>query len=85
MNFKGSIEPKDNPSITLYKAVDYNLNLQFSLEKEEKQFNKEISIQMITKDENNFNEKMKDIIKDLDLEKYSNNKHEHMENLKKFL
>ena len=48
MNFKGSIEPKDNPSITLYKAVDYNLNLQFSLEKEEKQgSNERITVRTI--------------------------------------
>lgn len=83
MSFNGHIENQEN-KLQKYKSMDYFLNINYLALKEEKQIDQNISIPMITKDKNSFELAMKQIIQNLELEKYSNNVTEHNTNLFNF-
>ena len=85
MNIKGKVKSKKKGSEAYYPREDIILDLNYQFQKQEKQIDKSLEIQMITKSENNFNRAMDQIEQDLELENYSNNKTEHIENLNKFM
>lgn len=85
MNFRGNISSQSNSIIKEYQAEDFLMNLNYSLQKDDKQIDENIAIKMLTKDDKEFNKQMDQIVRNLELDQYSNNKIEHLDNLNKFL
>lgn len=84
MTLKGEIKTKEEQR-RFYKATDYVLNLEVKTIKDNKYVSENFSIQMITRNAQEFNATMGKIEKFLELDKYSNNNKEHFINLKDFM